>query len=191
MHEALSSIRIHTPKYKIIGQLDALGGVTTVENHKGQHFRTMGKADGLGKQHLLPEEALYLMERGNLDIRWPQGIHYPWQGLSLSLQSAYTALLDVLGLTLERYTVYTGLRRSGYIVQRSSTWYPTNNDYNGSKPPSMTHEQSLSIFQRLYKTLRYRETERTALGPLVSLGLYRNYGISLVSIPVLHVNNMV
>jgi len=48
--------------------------VVVVESARGTHFRSMG-AMNLGQRHgalwLLPEEALYLVERGNLDLWWP------------------------------------------------------------------------------------------------------------------------
>ncbi len=71
MHNALSYPRLHTPKSHIVGILDAVSGMTLATRAKGQHFRTMGRADRWGRIWLLPEETVYLVERGSLDVRWP------------------------------------------------------------------------------------------------------------------------
>ena len=181
MHEALSYPRVHAPNSNIIGIYDSTNGQVLVENQKGQHFRTMGQADGRGI-HLLPEEALYLIERGNLDVRWPHDIGEPFIGLPFSLQSAYTYFLGRRDLTLERYTVYAGLKRSGYIVQRSSAWFPSgwhkwswdvdteSVQTEAPKPPS--------IFAGFYKFLfDSKPADPPPLGPLISPGLYRSYSM--------------
>jgi tRNA-splicing endonuclease subunit Sen54 len=41
-----------------------------VDNAHGPHFQTIGKGDSKSWIWLLSEEALYLIERGSLDIRW-------------------------------------------------------------------------------------------------------------------------
>ena len=62
------------------------------------------------------------------------------EGIRMSLQAAYAYLLGKQGLMLERYKVYAGLKRSGYVVQRRPAWYAE--DY--------THYHSrLSVQQRL------------------------------------------
>ena len=70
MHAALSVPRVHHPKNHILGRFDASTCMVVVDRPKGPHFRTIGRAKGL-KVWLLPEEALYLVERGSLDVRWP------------------------------------------------------------------------------------------------------------------------
>ena len=70
MHAALSIPRVHHPKNHILGRFDASTCTVVVDRPKGPHFRTIGRAKGL-KVWLLPEEALYLVERGSLDVRWP------------------------------------------------------------------------------------------------------------------------
>ena len=54
-------------------------------------------------------------------------------GLPVSLQAGYAFLIGAHGLTLERYTVYNTLKRSGYIVKRAPTW---DHDYNLPAPQS-------------------------------------------------------
>ncbi|MCJ1472525.1 tRNA-splicing endonuclease subunit sen54 [Lambiella insularis] len=175
MHDALSYPRIHTPKYRITALYQSGESRVVVENPKGHHFRTMGKVETDGRLYLLPEEALYLVERGNLDLRWPAEEGDCDEGLPLSLQSAYAALIGQPGLTLERYTVYTGLKRSGYIVQRGPAWYPADAgiDEVGRLSPL---PKSSSAFEWLYALLRRRDLEiPPPLGPLVRPGLYRTY----------------
>lgn len=74
---------------------------------------------------LLPEEALYLIERATLDCTVAtklrdagpedQEVQVP-----LSLQHAFSLMLNKDGCTRERYQVYSYLKRLGYYVQRAS-----------------------------------------------------------------------
>ena len=70
MHAALSVPRVHHPKNHILGRFEPSTCMVVVDRPKGPHFRTVGRAKGV-KVWLLPEEALYLLERGSLDVRWP------------------------------------------------------------------------------------------------------------------------
>ena len=176
MHDALSYPRMHAPRSNIIGIFDSTSGETVIENQKGQHFRTMGKADFEGKIRLLPEETLYLLERGNLDVRWPSRGEANLDGLPFSLQSAYTYLLGRLGLTLERYTVYAGLKRSGYVVQRGPAWYHGDLDKNVVDPRGPEAPKRESVYAWMYKLLfETKPQPPPPLGPLVGPGLYRSY----------------
>jgi len=136
----------------------------------------MGKADTTGRLHLLPEEALYLVERGNLDLRWPAG-HYDGynEGMPFSLQSAYAVLIGKLGLTLERYTVYTGLKRSGYIVHRAPGWYPEDVLDREVSTKNAVIAEGKSILSWLYGLLSASRVQNAQMGPLVGPGLYRSY----------------
>ena len=122
--------------------------VVRVDRPRGVVFGTMGVGDERGRVWLLPEEALYLLERGTLDVRWgvPQqsnenetdgnsttvvakddgvstdddvGPPAPLSDIPMSLQAAYATFISEDDLTLELYTVYAGLRRSGYTVVRA------------------------------------------------------------------------
>ena len=174
MHDALSYPRIHAPKYNITATYQPHDGRAIVENPKGQHFRTMGQADASGRLHLLPEEALYLVERGNLDLRWPVGYHDESpDGIPFSLQSAYAVLIGKMGLTLERYTVYTGLRRSGYIVHRGSAWLSCDDATERLENiPAVT---SRNTFIWLYDFFYRQILGCPPIGSLIGLGLYRSY----------------
>ena len=130
MHDALSYTRSQAQKSALMGFLDLESGLTRVEKGRGSHARTMGR-EGLTGWELLPEEALYLVERGNLEVRWRDSARGGGQdqqeqedeGLPMSLQAAYAFLVGALGLTVERFLVYAGLKRSGYVVLRGPAWY--------------------------------------------------------------------
>jgi tRNA-splicing endonuclease subunit Sen54 len=95
---------------------------------------------------LLPEEALFLVERGSLDLWWPTGaletIFPPGDkpsdapgetpsdemdeyelGIPLSLQAAYALLVGNEGdrgkITLQKFQVYSNLKRGGYKLLRA------------------------------------------------------------------------
>lgn len=152
MHTALSYPRLHQPKTHLVAQYCPKearygGACARVDNAHGPHFRTMGKGDKNNRIWLLPEEALYLIERGTLDIRWPDRQQTTNQGddemdeendvdgavgeLPMSLQGAYASFIGKSGLTLERYQVFAGLRRLGYTVVRAPTWDDSCAEMNG------------------------------------------------------------
>ncbi|KIW11941.1 hypothetical protein PV08_09214 [Exophiala spinifera] len=268
MHNALSGVRTHVGKH-IVGQYlpneedwrwdDKAAGAArngrcvVVPKFKGTLAKTLGLADRHNFTWFLPEEALFLLERGTLDIRWPDiedeksenknekseeetdvSIHQgedtdqsaaPTKGaeestniepqqtqqepdlkigeLPMSLQGAYASFIGKDGLTLERYTVYAGLRRIGYIVQRAPTWHdedpsPANDHhsqaesqdltisssaFSSSSSPTPPHiipnaiSNAASLIHRLVSWLSHpsRDGACTATGPLVAAGLYRNY----------------
>jgi len=125
------------------------GRCVAVERFSHTFARTMGQYDRRNWLWLLPEEALFLIERGSLDIRYAvekededgdaeaekasvvdveeiSDTHAPGLNIGkvpMSLQGAYAALIGKSGLGLERYIVFANLRRAGYIVQRAPTWH--------------------------------------------------------------------
>jgi len=128
MHTALSFQRVHQPKKHILAYYHPETNMAYSEDPKGPLFKSMGKVfpgkeDPLGPRTagtnrlwLLPEEVLYLLERGTIDVRWPadeddeDGL-----GLPMSLQGAYAAFIGMQSnaggaLTFERYSVYAGER---------------------------------------------------------------------------------
>jgi tRNA-splicing endonuclease subunit Sen54 len=216
MHDVLSYTRVHVPKSHKRGFYYGVEGlprdeaipeewrqgldddhVVVVESSKGTLFRTMGKST-MGKRYssmwLLPEEALYMVERGNIDLWWPsrssftgvleekegetQSPEVSDEGTPMSLQAAYAMLIGRDGergkVSLERYTVYTNLKRAGYIVSRAPEWDPT-------APRHSHHYQTLpdqapSLFIRLFgRFFAEEEIKHPAYGPLVKPGLYRSY----------------
>ncbi|ETI21217.1 hypothetical protein G647_07562 [Cladophialophora carrionii CBS 160.54] len=212
MHTALSSVRIHAGKNHVVGQYlpnegdwrwdeddtgARQGRCVVVPKFKSTHSKVMGVGDRNNWTWFLPEEALWLLERGNLDIRWPDAEvedileeaqrkeeenekdvnlitsengaaaasarepQLPQDGeqpelkigdLPMSVQGAYASLIGTDGLTLERYTVYAGLKRAGYIVHRAPTWHdtdavqPNGHNYENVAPStSSLHTPSPSI----------------------------------------------
>ena len=186
-----------------------------VDNAHGPHFRTIGKGDSKNRVWLLPEEALYLIERGSLDIRWPDrpspgdesGQEVDTKGddeedligeLPMSLQGAYASFIGKSGLTLERYQVFSGLRRLGYTVVRAPTWDESHTGMNGHGPTSANPGQLINngekaeqpqqvggsgILGLIHRLVSYLLTPNgdnsvkacPSFGPLVAPGLYRSY----------------
>ncbi|XP_025028462.1 tRNA-splicing endonuclease subunit Sen54 isoform X2 [Python bivittatus] len=83
--------------------------IVELKSPAGKFWHTMGFAQH-GKQCLLPEEALYLLECGSLQLFY--------KDLPLSVQEAYENLLSPKSVSLLKYQVYSHLKRLGYIVLR-------------------------------------------------------------------------
>ena len=193
MHDALALRRAHPPSSRPVCELDPVAGTRVVRRPMGQHFRTVGKADRTGVLHLTPEEALYLLERGSMELRL-RGGHARTEaeaeaeaeagaegeeGLMLGLQSAYAMLLGREGLTLERFQVYAGLKRSGYIVMRAPGWD------GWAWAQGATSEGVDSDPQGYLSWLRSLIVGMTAgrSRPMVAVGLYRSYGRLRTQLP--------
>ncbi|KAH8727636.1 tRNA-splicing endonuclease subunit sen54 N-term-domain-containing protein [Phaeosphaeriaceae sp. PMI808] len=196
MHGVLSWQRTHTQKNHVIAMYDPKSNMAYVDKVKSQHFQTMGTPEG-GREWLLPEEALFLIERGTLDCRWPvkreEGDETKYKvedGAPMSLQAAYAAFIGFEGgvggkLTLEMYTVYAGLKRSGYVVFRTGTWNSDRGDLIPTlQPPQEPDKPQPGILSRFFAEIWRRlsqpnhdpvSPEQLAFGPLVKPGLYRNY----------------
>ncbi|KAI5282756.1 tRNA-splicing endonuclease subunit sen54 [Ascosphaera acerosa] len=153
------------------------GTCVCVPHARGQFFKNMGRADRDNRVWLLPEEAIYLVERGSLDIRFPapqpatvvvekttaEGVRRAVTvtgsveaddgGVPMSLQAAYALMLGRDGLTMERYTVYSGLKRSGYAVVRAGGW--SNEDSQADY--DVLKEQERATLQKLEQSKRERE----------------------------------
>ncbi|KAI1372292.1 tRNA-splicing endonuclease subunit sen54 N-term-domain-containing protein [Hypoxylon crocopeplum] len=147
------------------------------------------------KTWLLPEEALYLVERGSLDLWWPaRGIEeiFPVKkggeaytsedtgrefedselGIPLSFQAAYALLIGQDGergkISLEKYQVYTNLRRTGYKVMRATSIQ--------LPPPVPDKPPSRALWEWLFTLLPIQTSQdHPPYGPLVKSGLYRSY----------------
>ncbi|KAJ5265514.1 hypothetical protein N7505_004564 [Penicillium chrysogenum] len=157
-----------------------------VPSPKGQFFKTMGQADSSSRVWLLPEEALYLIERGSLDIRWPSPSAGPGEedlSVPMSLQAAYACFMGRGGLTLERYSVYTGLKRLGYALVRAPGWCDDIEPQDADIPdasqaaPAKLHGPGLagilgSLFNWIHDPL---STASTATGPIIGTGIHRHY----------------
>lgn len=172
-------------------------------NPKGPLFVKMGhvrsaKDDPLGagvdpergqRIWLLPEEALYLVERGTLDLRWPACEDDEGDfGLPMSLQGAYAMFLGDSEfhnevLTFERYSVYTGLKRMGYTVLRAPSWNtagpPPGSECYSPAPSRRTWQaglcHSLSLWKMLWLSTPENDRMRQSSGSIIAPALYRDY----------------
>jgi len=224
MHDVLDYTRVHTPRGhtrafyygKEVMEGNEVGRqwrqgltddhVVLLESSKGPHFKTMGQPTlGTSSSNLwlLPEEALYLVERGTLDLWWPsrssfkgflyeelneneneteiQGQNDPDEdeGVPMSLQACYAMLLgddsEKGKVSLDRYSVYANLKRTGYVVMRArgqnSQVDSPGNDQVGCAPV-----ESPSIFNWLFgRIFAEEEVKHSSYGPLVKPGMYRSY----------------
>lgn len=217
MHDALSHPRLHNERNHVVGdfcldgpeRLNALFGgggyCVRVDRPLGKALRVVGAPDARNRTWLLPEEALFLIERGTLDIRWPleresngedgEAREESEDGgatVPMSLQAAYACLIGRSGLTLEKYIVYASLRRLGYTVTRAATWDEAAVHANDERlvPPSEMRTQpstatstalssstGLGGFMRRMLSFLYAPPRPgdRACGPMVTPGLYRNY----------------
>ncbi|XP_041888474.1 tRNA-splicing endonuclease subunit Sen54 isoform X3 [Corvus kubaryi] len=100
-------------------------GIVELKSPAGKFWHTMGFSER-GKQCLLPEEALYLLECGSVQLFY--------RDLPLSVQEAYETLLCQEAMSLSHYQVFSHLKQLGYIVLR----------FNPSTVPS-AYERQLNL----------------------------------------------
>lgn len=163
MHEALLGERKHSNKVHIEATWRPLACMSEVHITRGPHFKTVGKADRKGVLWLLPEETIYLVERGNLECWWEEGI-------PMSLQGVYASCLEGCG-GLERYQVYAYLKRAGYIIQRAPT--PDAVAPRAGPSPTVLGAAPSGIFNTLAARLASLLTPPE--GPLVTPASCRSY----------------
>ncbi|XP_030317917.1 tRNA-splicing endonuclease subunit Sen54 isoform X1 [Calypte anna] len=84
-------------------------GIIELQSPAGKFWHTMGFTKH-GKQCLLPEEALYLLECGYIQLLY--------RDLPMSIQEAYETLLSQEAMSLSYYQVFSHLKQLGYIVLR-------------------------------------------------------------------------
>ncbi|KAF2094744.1 tRNA splicing endonuclease-like protein subunit [Rhizodiscina lignyota] len=192
MHDALNHTRFHNAKGHVVATFDPEENGAWVEKAKGVMFNTAEPRQD-GALWLRPEEALYLLERGNLDIRWPASTStasdetpteaFDEPGIPMSLQGAYAAFVGMSepgGLTLEEYTVYAGLKRAGYTVIRPSSAATIDNVHVAEVDKETTSSdliaRAFAAFWQLVTNMEPSHPQnRMATGPLVTPGLYRSY----------------
>jgi len=177
MHEALLGERKHSGKQYVSATWRPSQRMAEVHMARGPHFKTVGKADRRGVLWLLPEETIYLVERGNLECWWEEGV-------PMSLQGVYATALDGCG-GLERYQVYAYLKRAGYILARAPTFFHDDDDEEamggGEKEEKMVGTirpattTSPGIFKQLFATLFLTRPKPPPAGPVVAQGTYRTY----------------
>ena len=135
-----------------------------------------GVKGGSGGAMLEPEEALFLCERGSLDLRFGHclGVGASLCGLPMSLQAVYACCIGARGLTLERYIVYAGLKRDGYVVFRAKGFDEDEANLNPF-PLGNTFQSQLQIW---FQTLLHRLTTSVArrhYQPLIGTSFFRDY----------------
>ncbi|ETS02099.1 hypothetical protein M419DRAFT_24883 [Trichoderma reesei RUT C-30] len=176
--------------------------VVVMEHEKGGWMKDIGRVAsgskdqlGVGRLWLLPEEAIYLVERGTVDLWWPYtdfetllpkgstsgGAPRPGfgpddydVGLPLSLEAAYSLFIgfeDEQGkTTLPKYQVYAHLKRAGFNILRA----PPEPPKQDATEPSQTLWQWLFSFVKP-ETFHLGKQRQSPFGPLVAPGLYRAY----------------
>ncbi|XP_039595869.1 tRNA-splicing endonuclease subunit Sen54 isoform X1 [Polypterus senegalus] len=108
----------------------------------GKFWQTMGYADE-GKQFLLPEEALFLMECGSVEVFY--------RDLPLSIQEGYELLLGDKTISLLEYLVFSHLKRLGYIVNR----------FDSSAVPSVYERRLNLVHKREKQSKQQRKRKRS------------------------------
>ncbi|KZP23306.1 hypothetical protein FIBSPDRAFT_930627 [Athelia psychrophila] len=133
---------------------------------RGVHFGSMGHSvprpapsnAGEGSKiqkrlELLPEEALYLVERGTLfctrespTVKLNAPGMEDIEGAPMTVQQAFAEMIGSEGLTLEKYQVYAYLKRLGFSITRTdppTSSYPSAQPFASVTPPT-------SLLQRLF-----------------------------------------
>ncbi|KAL6303916.1 tRNA-splicing endonuclease subunit sen54 N-term-domain-containing protein [Sparassis latifolia] len=137
---------------------------------RGVHFANMGHSvartstvrDGMKRAQkrleLLPEEALYLVERGAMFCWEASDAQYAdidamedSESVPMSVQQAFAEMVGREDLTLEKYQVFAYLRRLGYMVMRTK---PPSSDYPTSLPVNTKVQVPTSILGILYYGVR-------------------------------------
>ncbi|KAF9259871.1 hypothetical protein L218DRAFT_873589 [Marasmius fiardii PR-910] len=155
MFDALSATRTISQKSLCYGIYHPDLTRVSVPIARGQVITTMGHSaprpmilpDGTSKiqkrLELLPEEAIYLIERGSLfcwkesDIKYDNSTSDTENsfeiivGVPMTVQQAFSELIGKEGLSLEKYQVYSYLKRLGYSVTRT---HPPNEHYPKAEP---------------------------------------------------------
>lgn len=133
---------------------------------RGIHFANMGHsvARSLGasaneakltkRLELLPEEALYLVERGSM-FCWKETTlatspdFADMEGAPMTVQQAFAEMIGTEDLTLEKYQVYAYLRRLGYVVTRTK---PPSDAYPVAAPFNLPDAPRQTFLARLFAT---------------------------------------
>jgi tRNA-splicing endonuclease subunit Sen54 len=174
--------------------------VVVMEHERGSWVKNIGRAvsgnkdqPGVGRLWLLPEEALYMIERGTVDIWWPDksleellpkvvdkgSTKSPYGpddydvGIPLSLEAAYSLLIGYEGesgkTTLPKFQVYAHLKRAGFNVMRAPT--------HTASQESISSQRTQSLWQWLFSFISPQRAppQHRPFGPLVIPGTYRAY----------------
>ncbi|XP_031211017.1 tRNA-splicing endonuclease subunit Sen54 isoform X3 [Mastomys coucha] len=113
-------------------------GFVELTSPAGKFWQTMGYSEE-GRQRLHPEEALYLLECGSIQLFY--------QDLPLSIQEAYQLLLTEDTLSFLQYQVFSHLKRLGYVVRRFQL-SGSLREWTRCPPPILTHSSVVSPYER-------------------------------------------
>ncbi|NXD16057.1 SEN54 endonuclease, partial [Nothocercus nigrocapillus] len=105
----LAEERVERPGKVVKGEWKPGQGIVELQTPAGKFWHTMGFSER-GKQCLLPEEALYLLECGYVQLFY--------RDVPLSIQEAYEILLADEAMSLPHYQVFSHLKQLGYVVLR-------------------------------------------------------------------------
>ncbi|KAI5806715.1 tRNA-splicing endonuclease subunit sen54 N-term-domain-containing protein [Peziza echinospora] len=169
MHDALCGERIHTNKVHIEATWRPEKQLAEVSIARGSHFKSIGRADSNAVTWLLPEETIYMVERGNLECWWEEGI-------PMSLQGVYASCLEYCG-GLERYQVYAYLKRAGYILLRAPTFFsdvPNESLYTPSHHTYYPSAPQIGLFKSIFRTI-FGPHRGGPSGPLIKNTMYQSY----------------
>lgn len=184
MYDALSGPR-KVAGTKTVAPMQAIWHASPVcqaqlHQPRGNQFYSMGrsKRGGDGSLWLLPEEALYLLERGTIEILY--------EGIPLSFQQAFMQMIGRNGISIERYQVYAYLKRLGYIVIRSSTFDGPKGTMTAVKPRrhffsglqqiiSFIYRSIHDLLSRIYTTICTPFLTTSTIRSIIQPGLWSTY----------------
>lgn len=110
LKKATAAPRVTKHKALAAADWDVTQCMARVATSKGHAMGSMGEFRD-GGQWLYPEETLYLVDRGGLDLRI--------DGLPASVQRAWAVAMGARNaVSVEEYLAYAHLRRAGYVVRR-------------------------------------------------------------------------
>ncbi|KAF2766296.1 hypothetical protein EJ03DRAFT_278471 [Teratosphaeria nubilosa] len=201
MHNALAFQRVHPPNRTTLATYHPESNMAYTYKPHGPMFTKMGqifsaKDDPIGNDErrgqrmwLLPEEVIFLTERGTIDVRWPpRDGQNESEGLPMSLQGAYAVCMgdeEAHGgkLTFVRYSVFSGLKRAGYVVQRAPSWNSSGPTPAPECSPLSTQDLRTwrtglglaKLWKKLFDQQDHRSNDHQSQGPVVRPGVYRCY----------------
>jgi hypothetical protein len=111
LRKAVEAPRVSRAKHLALADWDAERGMARVVCARGNALSSMGVFGAGGVQWLYPEEAVYLVDRAQMDLRV--------NGVPASLHRAFGLVVEGRhGMSLNEYCAFTHLRRAGYVVRR-------------------------------------------------------------------------
>ncbi|ODV79225.1 uncharacterized protein CANTADRAFT_90321 [Suhomyces tanzawaensis NRRL Y-17324] len=132
MYEALSGLRGHSLKQKLVAVWMSDQGQSIVVHAKGNYFRDVGIPVNIGTKvrgglMLSPLETVYLVERGSMvcylgDAHYEQWLYndtkdFDYDSLvMLDLGFLYAIVAETSHFDVDQYQVYSYLKRHGYLI---------------------------------------------------------------------------